>query len=198
MSKKYLNMFTSPLIKKAIYFAAEKHDGQYRRGTRVPYFAHPTLVAMGVIEFSTNPETVAAAVLHDVLEDCDVTTKELTKLFGKRITKIVNEVSSPAIHLQKHQTWINKKRAYIKKIKKASQDALIIIAVDKINNMQAYFGAMMSSKIKNVDKLFGGSLLEYLWYYEEILDILQSRLSNHPATATYKKIFRSYQILFKV
>ena len=82
-------------IKKALYFAAEKHDGQYRRiGNKLPYIIHPVEVAFGVSRYTDDEEVIASALLHDVLEDCpDVCMRFLKKEFNGRIAKIVNEVT---------------------------------------------------------------------------------------------------------
>jgi len=80
-------------IKKALYFACEKHDGQYRKGGRIPYIAHPVLVVFGVQKYTSDEDVIATALLHDVLEDCpDVSIDILQKEFGDRITNLVKEM----------------------------------------------------------------------------------------------------------
>lgn len=179
------------LIKRAIYFAAEKHDKQYRKGTNVPYFAHPVLVAMEVSKYSEDEDIIAAAFLHDVIEDCSVGYTELQKLFSKRIAKIVKELSF-STGGDKKISWRDKKKVYLKKVKKASEEALVIVAADKMNNMRSYFDAVISGV--DVGKLFRGDLSGYLWYYGKILEILKSRMSRHPITSAYQKTLESYRV----
>jgi len=186
---------SSSLIKTAVYFAAEKHDGQYRKGTHVPFFAHSILVAFDVLKYSGDENITAAAILHDVLEDCPKVTKmQLKKLFGNKVAKIVSEVSSVEKKHKKNKIWKEKKLTYISKIKNASKEALIVVAADKINNMKAYFESVQLRGPKKLSKVFGGSLQEYFWYYKEILTILKSGLGNHPIVKEYEKIIKFYEL----
>lgn len=183
-------LFTSTHIKKALYFAAEKHDGQYRKGGNVPYITHPVLVAFKVSKYINDEEIIAGAILHDVLEDCrDVTFKILQKEFGDRVAHIVDEVSAPD---NTYATWKEKKEAYISKIKNVSDDALNIVAADKMMNMQAYFDAL-KTRGDEIKQYFKGTPNEYRWYYGEIGNILTYRLKNHSITQDYLKLLELYK-----
>ena len=65
------------MIKKAAEFAKRAHDGVYRKGTQIPYITHPMETAAIVTAFTDEPEMIAAALLHDVIEDAGVTREEL-------------------------------------------------------------------------------------------------------------------------
>ena len=177
-------------IKKALYFACEKHDGQYRKGGRIPYIAHPVLVVFGVQKYTSDEDVIATALLHDVLEDCpDVSIDILQKEFGDRITNLVKEVSF--ISDKKYATWKEKKEAYLEKIKDVSNDALVIIANDKITNFQAYFNLLQ--KGSEVVKKFHGTPEEYYWYYNEVANILKTRLIDHLIIKEYCELLDSYK-----
>lgn len=82
------------LLSRAIAYAADKHKGQVRKGSDVPYIVHPLEAATIVASMTTNRELIAAAVLHDTLEDCDdVTFSDLKKLFGNKVAGWVQEES---------------------------------------------------------------------------------------------------------
>ena len=103
-------------IKRALYFAAQKHDGQYRKGGRVPYIVHPVLVALSLSEYTDDERIITAALLHDVLEDCpDVSLTHLQEEFGQHIAQLVDEVS--LVKEEEYATWKEKKMAYLEKIK---------------------------------------------------------------------------------
>lgn len=181
----------SPVVKKALYFAAERHNGQYRKVSHVPYIAHCVQVAFNVQAYTDDEEIIAAAFLHDVLEDCaDVSIDLLQKEFSDRIARIVSEIS--LFREQKYATWKEKKEAYLTKIREASKEALIIVAVDKMSNLQSYFDALRS-KDEVVTRCFGGRPNEYRWYYTAIGNILMSTLGEHPAAKDYAAIWQSYQ-----
>ena len=84
------------MILKACAFAAGKHRNQRRKDpARTPYINHPLAVARALAEEGgvKDPEILAAAILHDTLEDTQTTLKELQKAFGRRIASMVAEVT---------------------------------------------------------------------------------------------------------
>ncbi len=181
----------SLLARKALFFAALKHTGQYRKGVQVPYIVHPVQVAFGVSKYTGDDEVISAAFLHDVLEDChDVSVDMLEKEFNTRIAHLVDEVS--ILRGNTYVTWKEKKVAYLEKIKHASKNALLIIAIDKMSNLQAYFEMLKNTSGKTVSG-FGGTPDEYRWYYTEIENILLSKLPDHPVTKDYSTIWQSYK-----
>ena len=80
------------LIKKAYFYAKEKHEGQFRKSGD-PYIQHPLEVAYYLATLHSSPETVCAGLLHDVLEDTAVTKEEMEAEFGVDITTIVEGVT---------------------------------------------------------------------------------------------------------
>ncbi|MDY0277623.1 MAG: bifunctional (p)ppGpp synthetase/guanosine-3',5'-bis(diphosphate) 3'-pyrophosphohydrolase [Acholeplasma sp.] len=80
------------LIEQAYLFSREKHQGQMRRSGE-PYITHPVAVAIILANLGAGPNTLAAALLHDVVEDTEVTLNELAKIFGKDIASIVDGVT---------------------------------------------------------------------------------------------------------
>ena len=83
---------TSELIDRAYKFAERAHEGQKRR-TGAPYFSHILATAEILAEWGMDEQTIAAGLLHDVVEDTDVTDNDLQKEFGKEISGLVNGVT---------------------------------------------------------------------------------------------------------
>jgi guanosine-3',5'-bis(diphosphate) 3'-pyrophosphohydrolase len=84
------------MILSALHYAAGKHQAQRRKGAgAAPYINHPIEVAtlLATIGKVQNPELLAAALLHDVLEDTNATPAEIARLFGKRVLSLVQEVT---------------------------------------------------------------------------------------------------------
>ncbi|MCX6751562.1 MAG: HD domain-containing protein [Candidatus Nomurabacteria bacterium] len=181
-------IFISPYVKKALCFAAQKHDGQYRKGDSIPYIVHPIQVAFGVSKYTNDQEIIAAALLHDVLEDCvNVSVHLLRKEFGNRTALMVNELSYKKT--KKKKTWKERKKIYLSKIKRASKDALIIVAVDKMCNLELYIDIL--KKENNIISLFKGTPSEYFWYYKKIEEILKSKFgSGSRIVKDYNKILK--------
>lgn len=88
---------TAIMLEEAILFAASKHSGQFRKGNGEPYILHPisVLLLLNKYKKSKNQFLLAsAAVLHDVVEDCDISIEEIATKFGYRIASIVDELTS--------------------------------------------------------------------------------------------------------
>jgi (p)ppGpp synthase/HD superfamily hydrolase len=81
------------IVAKAAVFATLAHDGQVRKYTGDPYIVHPAAVAAAVTAAGADDATIAAAWLHDVLEDCAVTYEDLVAEFGSEIADLVNELT---------------------------------------------------------------------------------------------------------
>ena len=81
------------LVERAYHFAEKAHEGQFRKSGE-PYIVHPTYVASILAELMIDPPTIAAALLHDTLEDCEeVTMQVLEEEFGEEVTRLVDGVT---------------------------------------------------------------------------------------------------------
>ena len=88
----YLPAKASGLIRDAYEFADLCHEGQMRKSGE-PYIAHPLEIALFLTELRLDEQTIAASLLHDVVEDCDVSLDELSSRFGPEIAKLVDGVT---------------------------------------------------------------------------------------------------------
>ncbi len=84
------------LFDEAIRFAAEKHSGMLRKQEGIPYILHPMEVAVIVGTLTGDEEVLAAAVLHDTVEDTDTTPEELLRRFGPRGAALVASAAGRA------------------------------------------------------------------------------------------------------
>lgn len=85
---------SNTLIQKAIAFAYRAHEGQYRdSGEKIPYIVHPAQTATILMNVTSDPEIIAAAWLHDTVEDTDTTYEQLVAEFGQRVANLVMEVT---------------------------------------------------------------------------------------------------------
>lgn len=81
------------ITQRALIFATRAHSGQVRKYTGGPYIEHPIAVAAAVERAGLSPDAVAAALLHDVVEDCGVEIGEIFRLFGMHVAHLVEEVT---------------------------------------------------------------------------------------------------------
>ncbi|MDT8861535.1 bifunctional (p)ppGpp synthetase/guanosine-3',5'-bis(diphosphate) 3'-pyrophosphohydrolase [Alkalihalobacillus sp. MEB130] len=91
-ASRYLNKDDVAFLRKAYEYAEQAHEGQYRKSGE-PYILHPIQVAGIIVELELDPNTVAAAFLHDVVEDTDVTVEDLTKAFNEQVAMLVDGVT---------------------------------------------------------------------------------------------------------
>lgn len=128
---------TSPelnLIFEALKFASLKHRAQRRKDARdTPYINHPIEVAQILVTVGgiTEPEVLAAAILHDTIEDTDATREEIEKQFGKVVLDLVLECTD-----DKSLPKAERKRRQIEHASHKSKHAKCIKTADKISNVK--------------------------------------------------------------
>ena len=121
------------IIIKAAHFAADKHRDQRRKGVRnTPYINHPLEVAerLTTVAGISDPVVLAAAILHDTIEDTETTRAELAALFGNEIAALVAELTDEA-----GLTWQERKRLEIEHSAHLSPRAKLIKLADKTCNV---------------------------------------------------------------
>lgn len=126
------------MIVRAMQFAAEKHKGQFRKGNlNTPYINHPIKVAyvLRTIGGVEDEDIIAAALLHDVVEDTDATHADLENVFNKKVADIVLEVSD-----EKDKSKDFRKQHQIDNAKNLSIEAKLVRIADKICNIQDVCG----------------------------------------------------------
>ncbi|MDR1801679.1 MAG: HD domain-containing protein [Lachnospiraceae bacterium] len=172
------------MLDRAIEFATNAHQGQYRKGTKRPYIVHPIEVADIVATMTKDEEVICAAVLHDTIEDCrDITKELLERNFGERIAEIVAGESE-----DKSKSWIERKSTTIFRIRNACREIQMIGLADKLSNMRdidrdyPIEGENLWKRFRMKDKAMIG------WYYMGIRDALFETFSGIPAFEEYCRL----------
>lgn len=172
------------LLNDALFFAAERHSGVFRKASGVPYILHPAEAAAIAATVTNDPEILAAALLHDVIEDAGVTVEELRLRFGGRVAAlVVAESENKREDLPAELTWKIRKQEAITRLAAAGRDAKIVALGDKLSNLRA---------IERDYEAFGESLWqrfncrdpeEQAWYYRSMTRAL-AELSD---TSAYRE-----------
>jgi len=143
MANKYLD---TDLLDRAIMFAVKAHHNTERRGKGFPYIVHPLEAVEIVATITPDQELLAAAALHDTIEDTDVTVEDIRRAFGDRIAELVHSESDQIDGVvftggtgehDEVATWHARKQAAIDRLAAASHDAKIVAMGDKLSNMRA-------------------------------------------------------------
>ncbi len=140
------------LIKKAWYFSKNSHQGQFRESGE-EYFSHPVSVAYILAEFHLDAETIVTAILHDVVEDCNVSIAEIKSKFGSKIAELVDGVTKLSqIEIQSH-TY--KSAENFRKFFLATSDDIRILLVklaDRTHNMRTIGGVKELEKRQKISQ----------------------------------------------
>ena len=135
----------SDLVNHAFAYAALHPADRARKGTRVPYITHPSHVALILARSGQDDETIAAALLHDVIEDCELSghtreshARQIREKFGENVLRAVSDVTHEECGVDgKPLTSAEKKDLYLEHLAVASERARWICAADKLHNARA-------------------------------------------------------------
>ena len=164
------------LFDRAAQFAIEAHRGTERRGKGFPYIIHPMEAAAIVATVTNDPEMLAAAILHDTVEDTDVTIEQIEEMFGPRVAHLVNVETA-----QKGASWRARRELQIERFRQADRDSQIVAMGDKLSNLRAIaldhraLGDALWSRFHAPE---GKKDIE--WYYRGIADALVNLADTAP------------------
>ena len=126
------------LLDRAIIFAVRAHAGIERRGKGFPYIVHPMEAVEIVATMTPDQELLAAAALHDTVEDTDTTVGQIRAEFGDRVAELVAaESDEPHESRDSVENWRARKQTAIDRLAAASRDVKIVALGDKLSNMRA-------------------------------------------------------------
>ena len=192
MANKPLN---TELLDRAIIFAVQAHAGTERRGKGYPYIVHPLEAVEIVATMTKDQELLAAAALHDTVEDTDVTLEQIQELFGSRIAALVADESEemPA-GISEEESWHARKQAAIDRLSRASHDAKIVAMGDKLSNMRAIARdyAVQGDALWNI--FHNKDPKEHEWHYRglaQALSELKGSFAYQEFEALIEQVFAS-------
>ena len=188
MNMKTLPTVYSPTIDKAIGFAAKKHANQRRKIGDLPYIVHPMGVAAILLQMGSKEEIVAAALLHDTIEDCGVKLEEIIVRFGQEVGDIVAGCTELP---KKQNTWEKRKREMIDRLRHAPLEVKLVVAADKFHNLYHVWKSIEEVGTAVWDRFSRGPE-QQAWYYRSAL---ASILSNLPDESRSYPIFEQLEIV---
>lgn len=184
---------------KALKIAWEAHKFQKRKGTEVPYIIHPIEVAVILIENGASEDLITAGLLHDTLEDTDISLLYIVENFGEYVGELVKAVSEPEkvgskikmTDIEKESTWKKRKTHTIEFLKGAPRDVKLLACADKLSNIRS-----MNKEFKNAGNSiwgrFNASCEEQRWYFTSLLKSLED-ICEYPM---YREFYELVNKLF--
>lgn len=179
MGNKYLD---TSLLDKAIVFAVKAHADTERRGKGFPYIVHPMEAVEIVATMTPDQELLAAAILHDTVEDTDVTADDIRAEFGDRVASVVISESDEIVAgVSEEDSWRGRKQAAIDRLAKASLESKMVALGDKLSNMRAICRDYMEIGDELWSRFHApGGKADHEWHYRGLASSL-SELENYSA-----------------
>ena len=165
---------------KALTIAYNAHIKQNRKGTDIPYIVHPLEVAVILIENGADEDVINAGLLHDTLEDTDISLEYLVENFGGKVAELVKGASEPyklnsetkLSSDERKVSWKLRKNHTIEYLKTAPLDIKLITCADKLSNIRS----LVRDYEKVGDNLwqrFNAGYEEQKWYYNSLIESLK-------------------------
>jgi (p)ppGpp synthase/HD superfamily hydrolase len=166
------------LLEAATRIAVRAHALQKRKESDLPYISHPVMVALKIAKYGFSDVVIAAALVHDVLEDTDFSAENLKNELGSEVFEIVAAVTN-----DDSLAWEEKKLQYIETVRSGSEGAKAVATADKVHNMESLILAYGEQGTAIWDH-FNAGKDKKIWFEEEMLKMLQSTW-QHPLVDEY-------------
>ena len=177
------------LVSEAVIFAVQAHDGMRRKKSESPYILHPMEAAVIVGTMTTDQHLIAAAALHDVVEDAGVSIEEIEARFGKRVRELVaSETEDKRADLPPESTWRVRKEESLTVLKNAKDIGVLMVWLgDKLANMRSIYRDFKVEGEAMWQRFNQKNVAEQAWYYRSIVKLTE-RLSDTSAWLEYKTL----------
>lgn len=184
----------SELLTKAITFSAQVHEGQVRKVDKSPYILHPLEVAAIAGTLTQDEDILAAALLHDTVEDTSTTIQEILDRFGERIASYVAQESENKRAGQRpSDTWKIRKEESLVHLRQTTDDNVRILwLADKLSNLRSMYRAYLCLGDELFQCFNQKEKAEHAWYHKQIavcLSPLHNTLAYREYTELINKLF---------
>lgn len=159
----------SNMLDKAIVFATKAHASVERKGKGFPYIVHPMEAVSIVATMTSDQDLLAAAALHDVVEDTEYTLDDIEREFGSHVARLVKAESDVEVP---GESWHDCKQKAIDRIRNADTESKIVALGDKLSNMRAIASDYEVIGDKLWDRFHTSDVKEHEWHYRGLADSL--------------------------
>ena len=154
LSKDYLSPSASEKIKKAVNFADKAHEGQFRKSGEL-FITHPINVGLILVSLRMDVDTIIAGLLHDVVEDCDISLSEVQKKFGNNVAQLVDGVTK-LLQLDEKMKDQSQAEHFQKMALATAEDVRVVIIklADRLHNLKTIEHLPRDKQIKKCRETF--------------------------------------------
>ena len=181
MAKKKGYKEQNELLNKAIIYAVEKHAGQLRKGTQIPYIVHPMEVLALLNEMRADMTVIIAGVLHDTVEDTSATIDDIIREFGEDVAELVGNHTE-----DKSKTWFQRKSQGLRELAEGSFDLKCLVLADKLSNVRNMYRDYMIEGDEYWDR-FNAPFEKQAWYYNSAVKALEELKDNENTAVRYNE-----------
>ena len=181
MAKKKGYKEQNELLNKAIIYAVEKHAGQLRKGTQIPYIVHPMEVLALLNEMRADMTVIIAGVLHDTVEDTSATIDDIIREFGEDVAELVGNHTE-----DKSKTWFQRKSQGLRELAEGSFDLKCLVLADKLSNVRNMHRDYMIEGDEYWDR-FNAPFEKQAWYYNGAVKALEELKDNENTAVRYNE-----------
>ena len=177
------------IAESALIFACEKHQGQTRKFSGIPYILHPAEVAGIIATMTSDLEVIASGALHDVIEDCGVTRQELLERFGEKVLFLVTSESEDKLaDRPPESTWRERKEASLDELRHATdRNVKILWLADKLSNMRSFYREYKINGVNVWERLHNKNIKDHAWYYTSVANCCEE-LKDEAAYKEYREL----------
>ena len=181
MAKKKGYKEQNELLNKAIIYAVEKHAGQLRKGTQIPYIVHPMEVLALLNEMRADMTVIIAGVLHDTVEDTSATIDDIIREFGEDVAELVGNHTE-----DKSKTWFQRKSQGLRELAEGSFDLKCLVLADKLSNVRNMYRDYMIEGDEYWDR-FNAPFEKQAWYYNGAVKAMEELKDNENTAVRYNE-----------
>lgn len=177
------------LFNDALMFALKAHDGVTRKSNNIPFILHPMEVATIIASMVEDQEIIAAGLLHDTVEDAEVSLKEIEEKFGRRVAELVaSETEDKLREMLPEDSWQKRKEDSLMILKNTKDPAIKILwLADKLANMRSFYQLYLKKKENMWESFHQRDAKKQEWYYRTVAEYC-SDLSNTRAYQEYMEL----------
>ena len=177
---------TPSVFEEALAFAVAAHRGMSRKRESAPFILHPLEAAVIVGTMTADPEVLAAAVLHDTVEDGGISPGELRSRFGDRVADLVaSETENKHPEMPRSESWRLRKEESLEKLHTAEDPGVRMLWLgDKLSNMRSFYRGWKIAGDSLWNSFHQKDPAAQAWYYRTI-DELLSDLHGYEAWQEY-------------
>ena len=186
-------MIYTDKIKNAIHFSSLAHKDQKRKVVGYPYVSHPIVVLFIISHFTNDEDVLVASILHDVVEDTDITLNDIEEKFGKKVRDIVDVLTEDKSIVDKKE----RKEKQLDRFKNANQDVLLIKTADIIHNFCDIMLVLENYSKEEYLGTFGGNIKNKIDTAGKRIMVIEETWRDNPLLPEVKTRFEDYKNLLE-